>query len=483
MKRLLRIAALEALVVVTALRHQVVKPPATAKVGDPVYDADIMKEADQAEQEAEEAADAAEKAFNGEASLAVGASEEASWATEKAVNGEAELSAGLTEKLRQEMYSLLKEEAVMSYGEFESSCEAHLHKLNKLLGDTYGDVQVRNVLIHECSLDKQFPHAIDAGFSEHKECLKFANRFPEAVKKERAGKHGFKEFCEDFYAKATAENAKSEEAEPEEESDSSESAEESSETSESKEDEKPSKEGKKDKKEKPSAEKKKPSEQPKVDIPLTKDKAKTAKESPKKPSASTSLPPVAVPLPAGTPVYSAPKVDLGPGCKDCRKPSLLDELWDWLFGNGKSAAPAPAPEPKQEPAKKTEKVEEEEVTQVSDSDWEHLKDMLKKSSSAAGSSSEQKSYVSVCVDHLKKVARVIDHSYTDEQAEAALETQCNLDKEFSAIREESFEQHKECKIFAKLFTKARQEDLEGDESRYSLLCNWYYAYSLQVFDK
>merc|ERR1712107_308063 len=53
------------------------------------------------------------------------------------------------------------------------------------------------------------------------------------------------------------------------------------------------------------------------------------------------------------PVYAAPKVDLGPGCKDCRKPSLLDHLWDWLMGN--SPASAAKPEPMKEPAQEKAK--------------------------------------------------------------------------------------------------------------------------------
>eukprot|EP00930_Biecheleria_cincta_P095645 TRINITY_DN87592_c0_g1_i1.p1 TRINITY_DN87592_c0_g1~~TRINITY_DN87592_c0_g1_i1.p1 ORF type:complete len:679 (-),score=217.98 TRINITY_DN87592_c0_g1_i1:21-2057(-) len=92
-------------------------------------------------------------------------------------------------------------------------------------------------------------------------------------------------------------------------------------------------------------------------------------------------------------------------------------------------------------------------------------------------------YINSCVVHLRKVAKVIDKSYSDAQAEEALESQCNLDKEFGSVRHESFKRRKECKVFAKLFLKARLQELNGGKtSSYKKLCSWYYKYEDAAFD-
>merc|ERR1711988_1390895 len=167
----------------------------------------------------------------------------------------------------------------------------------------------------------------------------FAKSFPEAVKKELAGKHGFKEFCHDFYSKAMSEAKSTSDEEPNEDKKAKEGKT-ASEKPADKDGEKPSKESK---------DGKKPLQEPKEE----KSTATESKVSEKPDGTSTSPAPSESKAEEKYPVYAAPEVDLGPGCKDCRKPSLLDSLWDWLMGNppASAARPEPMKEPAQENAK------------------------------------------------------------------------------------------------------------------------------------
>ncbi|CAE7635842.1 Kidins220 [Symbiodinium sp. CCMP2456] len=95
---------------------------------------------------------------------------------------------------------------------------------------------------------------------------------------------------------------------------------------------------------------------------------------------------------------------------------------------------------------------------------------------------DRKEYTSACVVHLKKVGTAIDSSYSDQQAQEVLESQCLLDKEF-VTRHDSFVKTKDCKLFAKLYMKARRQELLGSDASYKKLCAWYFSYMDQAFDK
>eukprot|EP00933_Yihiella_yeosuensis_P065702 TRINITY_DN6966_c0_g1_i1.p1 TRINITY_DN6966_c0_g1~~TRINITY_DN6966_c0_g1_i1.p1 ORF type:complete len:775 (+),score=203.98 TRINITY_DN6966_c0_g1_i1:47-2371(+) len=75
-----------------------------------------------------------------------------------------------------------------------------------------------------------------------------------------------------------------------------------------------------------------------------------------------------------------------------------------------------------------------------------------------------------CVFHFQKVAKTIDHSYTDMMAEAVLKQECLLDKDFPKVRKPSKLSLEECNTIAVLFGKARRAELRGDNKPYKQTC-------------
>ncbi|CAK9075998.1 unnamed protein product [Durusdinium trenchii] len=130
------------------------------------------------------------------------------------------------------------------------------------------------------------------------------------------------------------------------------------------------------------------------------------------------------------------------------------------------------------PAKSTSTSRKEDSLGLQEADLDRLDAILdgaRDGGNISGSAAEEQ-YISVCTKHLKKVGRTIDSSYSDIEAEQVLKSQCMLDKEFASSRQESFMKEKECNLFAKLFLKARYQDLVGSAASYKKLCKWYFTY-------
>jgi len=82
-----------------------------------------------------------------------------------------------------------------------------------------------------------------------------------------------------------------------------------------------------------------------------------------------------------------------------------------------------------------------------------------------------------CVDHMKRVLRRIDLSYTDEQLRTVLEHECVLDNDFPQTREDGFEHNRACKAYADDLTAARDEELAtGKTDGYAEFCKNYYVH-------
>ncbi|CAE7768842.1 Kidins220 [Symbiodinium pilosum] len=90
--------------------------------------------------------------------------------------------------------ALMKEKG-LPYKEFEPKCMQHMEQVSSSLADAYGDVQVKHLLTQECRLEAEFPRTVHAGFDDVKECLKFADKFDEAMRQDSS----FKKLCRDFF--------------------------------------------------------------------------------------------------------------------------------------------------------------------------------------------------------------------------------------------------------------------------------------------
>ncbi|CAJ1380291.1 unnamed protein product [Effrenium voratum] len=158
----------------------------------------------------------------------------------------------------------------------------------------------------------------------------------------------------------------------------------------------------------------------------------------------------------------------------------LQWLWN-LWPHWSTSKPGPGGRTETAPSKAPAELEG-----LQDADMDKLDAILRNQRLAddgvSPSAADRKVYVSTCSAHLKKVGEAIDASYSDMQAEEVLKSQCLLDKDF-ASRQESFARTKDCKLFAKLFMKARNQDLLGSEAAYEKLCVWYFDYVDQVLSE
>merc|ERR1740138_1053162 len=86
------------------------------------------------------------------------------------------------------------------YSDFESDCLAHVKSVVDAVDREYGDPQLREVLINECSLDKEFATAED-GFKNTGACEKMANDLADArmLAVENKTDSGYKSFCASYY--------------------------------------------------------------------------------------------------------------------------------------------------------------------------------------------------------------------------------------------------------------------------------------------
>jgi len=86
------------------------------------------------------------------------------------------------------------------YKAFQPACIAHTKRLVASLDRAYTDVQLREVLENECSLDKMFV-SVETGFGDYDACKRFANSLVEARNKEleKGSTEGYKTFCDGYY--------------------------------------------------------------------------------------------------------------------------------------------------------------------------------------------------------------------------------------------------------------------------------------------
>jgi len=82
-----------------------------------------------------------------------------------------------------------------------------------------------------------------------------------------------------------------------------------------------------------------------------------------------------------------------------------------------------------------------------------------------------------CVEHMRRVLRRIDLSYTDEQLRTVLEHECMLENDFPTTREDGFEHNRACKAYADDLSAARDEELStGKTNGYDVFCKNYYVH-------
>mmetsp|Transcript_64249 Transcript_64249/g.101897 ORF Transcript_64249/g.101897 Transcript_64249/m.101897 type:complete len:219 (+) Transcript_64249:62-718(+) len=91
--------------------------------------------------------------------------------------------------------------------EFTPKCLAHVKELVNAIDHTYTDAQLKNVLLQECQLSKEFPHSHSSNFQSHDACIKFAGKLSDArIRELDTGKtEQYKEFCTDYYNHAAIE--------------------------------------------------------------------------------------------------------------------------------------------------------------------------------------------------------------------------------------------------------------------------------------
>lgn len=81
-----------------------------------------------------------------------------------------------------------------------------------------------------------------------------------------------------------------------------------------------------------------------------------------------------------------------------------------------------------------------------------------------------------CIRHVKALVLDLDRSYTDQQLKYALETDCELDKQFT-VYEDGFHNKSACTKFAELLVIAREADLKYDtDEGYKGFCSDYYLH-------
>jgi hypothetical protein len=81
------------------------------------------------------------------------------------------------------------------------SCTRHLRQLTAEVDGSYTDVQLEQVLAHECWYAKKFPRSCDSGFEEAKHCDAFAKLVVAARDEELANgsRKGYEKCCEHYY--------------------------------------------------------------------------------------------------------------------------------------------------------------------------------------------------------------------------------------------------------------------------------------------
>jgi len=103
------------------------------------------------------------------------------------------------------------------YDDFMPACLEHTKDMVQSLDRGYTDVQLRQVLEHECQRDKEFT-TVDDGFDGHKACLKFADELTAARNKElkTGSDKGYTKFCEKFFVHKGGKKPKKEKKEKKE---------------------------------------------------------------------------------------------------------------------------------------------------------------------------------------------------------------------------------------------------------------------------
>lgn len=129
---------------------------------------------------------------------------------EKKTSAKKDEKAEKTEKKKDEKTEKKKEEKKtnvtntaddMTLEEFLPGCLVHTAEIVEQIDGSYTDEQIKVVLENECWLDKEFPVVVDAGFKDHKACMKFAQTLTDARHEELAtgSTKGYKTFCIDFF--------------------------------------------------------------------------------------------------------------------------------------------------------------------------------------------------------------------------------------------------------------------------------------------
>lgn len=87
------------------------------------------------------------------------------------------------------------------YEQFRVDCLAHVHQLVDNIDRSYTDVQMENVLKHECAMESEFPAAKEDGFHTEAACHEFAELLTKARHEELAtgSQEGYEEFCQKYY--------------------------------------------------------------------------------------------------------------------------------------------------------------------------------------------------------------------------------------------------------------------------------------------
>jgi hypothetical protein len=88
-----------------------------------------------------------------------------------------------------------------------------------------------------------------------------------------------------------------------------------------------------------------------------------------------------------------------------------------------------------------------------------------------------------CLVHLKRLVKMIDHSYTDMHLQTVLEAECMLEKDFPRSCDSGFERTKHCRDFAKQLHEARMLELDtGSEEGYKQACKDYWELRMDSKD-
>jgi len=81
------------------------------------------------------------------------------------------------------------------------ACMAHTHSLIVSLDAAYTDIQLKEVLIDQCWLKKEFPKSHDSSFDTDSACKKFATGLMNAryLELHDGSQLGYEGFCADYY--------------------------------------------------------------------------------------------------------------------------------------------------------------------------------------------------------------------------------------------------------------------------------------------